>query len=237
MDTKAIKKKIEGSAGFYKDSFLNFDYQLAEFNFRSLQPYFKGDLALELGPAVGQMTKKLLPEFKKLHILEGSKELLDGIPSHNNLVKHHALFEEFEPADKYDTIVMGHVLEHIKDPVEVCKRIRTWLKKDGVLLVSVPNALSIHRLAAKEMGMLSSEYELNARDHELGHYRVYDMDLLQGDLKNAGFTIHDSGGVFFKPVSNGQIEANWGPEMIEGFFQLGKQFPRNCADIFVVCRV
>ena len=52
----------------------------------------------------------------------------------------------------------------------------------------------------------------NARDHELGHYRVYDIDLLKSHLSEAGFKIKDSGGVFFKPVSNGQIEKNWNPE-------------------------
>jgi hypothetical protein len=60
------------------------------------------------------------------------------------------------------------------------------------------------------------------------------MDLLKTDLLNAGFKIKESGGIFLKPFSNGQIDASWTPEMIEGFYKAGKYFPENCAEIFVV---
>lgn len=232
---KNLKQKVHESASFYKDSFLNFDFQLAELNFRSFKPYFKGKNALELGPAIGQMTKKIVTEFESVDLLEGVKELLDEIPEYPNVVKHHSMFEDFVTDKKYDTIIMGHVLEHIYNPIEVCTDIFKWLADDGVFIVSVPNAKSIHRLAAKEMQLIKSEYELNQRDHDLGHYRVYDMELLKADLIAAGFKIKDSGGIFFKPLSNGQIEENWTQEMIEGFYQLGKQFPEYCAEIFVIC--
>ena len=230
-----LKQKIDDSANFYKDSFLNFDFKLGEYNFRTFKPYLKGNLGLELGPASGYMTKELVKEFKTLHLVEGSKELLAEIPSYKNVVKYHSLFEEFSTEYKYDTIIMGHVLEHIVNPVEVCARIYDWLTDEGVFLVSVPNAKSIHRMVAKEMGILKSEYELSARDHKLGHYRVYDMDLLKLHLTDAGFKIKESGGIFLKPLTNSQIEKNWDAEMIEGFYKAGKYFPEHCAEIFVVC--
>jgi 2-polyprenyl-3-methyl-5-hydroxy-6-metoxy-1,4-benzoquinol methylase len=230
-----IQDKVDKSSAFYKNTILNFDLQLAALNFRSFKPFFKGKTALELGPASGYMTKELVKEFEVLHIVEGSKELLSEIPEYSNVSKHHSLFEDFETDTKYDTIIMGHVLEHVYDPVNICSRIYRWLADEGVLLVSVPNAKSVHRLVAVEMGLLKNEYELNARDHELGHYRVYDMDLLKSDLIDAGFKIKESGGVFFKPLSNSQIEKNWSAEMIEGFYKLGNSFPEHCAEIFIVC--
>jgi 2-polyprenyl-3-methyl-5-hydroxy-6-metoxy-1,4-benzoquinol methylase len=130
---------------------------------------------------------------------------------------------------------MSHVLEHISDPVYILRKIIGWLKPGAVLLVSVPNAKSIHRLVAVQMGLLSSEYELNSRDLELGHYRVYDKKQLLEHAKEAGFSILESGGYFLKPVSNGQIENNWNQEMIDGFYKVGKYFQDNCAEIFVVC--
>ena len=45
------------------------------------------------------------------------------------------------------------------------------------------------------------------------------------------------GGVFFKPLSNGQIQENWTEEMIQGFFELGKDFPEYAADIYAVCKI
>lgn len=230
-----IKKRVEESASFYTESFLDFDLQLAKFNLRTFLPHLKGEIGLELGPALGFMTGELAQHFTELHIVEGAKELLDKIPNYSNVTRHHSLFEEFSPSVTFDTIVMGHVLEHISDPVGICRRIFRWLNNDGVFLVSVPNAKSLHRLVAKEMGLLKSEYELNERDHQLGHYRVYDLDLLVADLRSAGFTIASTGGIFLKPLSNGQIEDSWTDEMIEGFFNVGKQFPDYCAEIYAVC--
>jgi trans-aconitate methyltransferase len=230
-----IKQKVEDAAAFYNQSILNFDYQLAEFNFLSLKPFFKGSLALELGPASGYMTKLLVNEFDKLHIVEGSESLLKQIPEYPNVKKFHSLFENFETKDRYDTIIMSHVLEHIEDPVTVLKKIYNWLDANGTFLVSVPNAKSIHRMVAVEMGLLTSIYELNSRDHELGHYRVYDLDILKDHLTTVGFKVKETGGVFLKPLSNGQIEKNWGPEMINGFYKVGKYFQEYCAEIFVVC--
>lgn len=230
-----LQQKVQDSAGFYGNSFLGFDYRLAEFNFLSLKPFFKGNSALELGPASGYMTKFLVNEFEKLHIVEGAKSLLDQIPEYPNVRKFHSYFEEFKTDEKYSTVIMSHVLEHIQDPVLVLKRIYNWLEDDGVFLVSVPNAKSIHRMVAVEMGLLSSVYELNERDEELGHYRVYDLNILKSHLTEAGFNLVESGGVFLKPVSNGQIENSWSPEMIEGFYKAGRLFPEHCAEIFVVC--
>lgn len=232
-----ISERIDRSANFYNQSFLKVDYQLADFGFRTLKPFFKGKLALELGPASGYMTKSLVTEFDELHIVEGAKNLLDQIPDYPNMVKRHSLFEEYETGVRYDTIVMSHVLEHICDPQQVLTRIHGWLKDDGVFLVSVPNAKSLHRLVAVEMGLLANEYQLNQRDKDLGHYRVYDLDSLRKDLSDAGFNIQHSGGYFLKPLSNGQIEQNWSQQMIDGFYKVGMQFQENCAEIFVVCSI
>lgn len=230
-----IKQKVDNAASFYTQSYLGLDYQLADYSYQTLKPFFKGSVALEMGPAVGHMTKKLVNDFATLHLIEGSEALLKSIPDYPNVTKYHSLFEEFTNSIQYDTIIMGHVLEHIEQPVPLLKRIHSWLKPDGIFLVAVPNAKSIHRTVAVEMGLLSNEYELNARDHELGHFRVYDTELLLAHLAEAGFSIQQSGGYFLKPLSNGQIEKNWTPEMIQGFYKAGKHFPTLCAEIYAVC--
>lgn len=230
-----IRDNVDRSSEFYSRSILKFDYQLADYNYASLKPFFKGNLALEIGPASGYMTKHLVNDFKSIHLLEGSRTLINEIPNYANSKKYNALIEEHETSFKYDTIIMGHVLEHIADPIFALRRIHNWLADEGVFLVSVPNAKSIHRLVAVEMGLLSSIYDLNQRDIELGHYRVYDMDSLKSDIQNSGFKIRDTGGIFFKPLSNGQIESNWSEAMIDGFYKVGKMFQEYCAEIFVVC--
>ncbi|HEX8546723.1 MAG TPA: class I SAM-dependent methyltransferase [Cytophagaceae bacterium] len=231
-----IQNKVDQSAEFYNQSFLSFDFKLAEFGFDTLKSYFKGEIALELGPASGYMTGLLAKEFKTLHIVEGSKVLLDQIPEYENVKKHCSLFEEFKTDIKFDTIVMSHVLEHISEPVSVLKQIREWLKDDGVFLVAVPNAKSLHRTVAVEMGLLSDEHQLNQRDHDLGHYRVYDLPMLRSHLEEASFIIKKMGGYFLKPLTNSQIDKHWDDAMIQGFYEAGKKFPEICAEIFAVVK-
>lgn len=230
-----ILKKVEDSSGFYTNNFIDFDFLLANYGYETLSKFFRGKNALELGPASGYMTKQLQKDFLSLDIVEGSLNLLNQIQEYPNVYKYHSLFENFDSEKKYDTIIMSHVLEHINDPLLVLKKIYNWLDADGVFIVAVPNAKSLHRMAAVEMGLLESVYQLNERDHQLGHYRVYDTDLLLKDLKHAGFRIETNGGYFLKPVSNGQIEEHWSQEMKDGFYKLGKQFQENCAEIYAIC--
>lgn len=232
-----LQKQIHDSANFYKDQFIGFDYKLADYNFKTLKTYFKGLTALELGPASGYMTKSLVNEFEQLDIVEGSEMLLNEIPEYPNVKKYLSYFEEFETKKKYDSIIMSHVLEHIKDPILVLRKISNWLKPDGVFLISVPNARSIHRMVAVEMGLLANVNDLNQRDKDLGHYRVYDSNLLKLHVEDSGFEIIDSGGIFLKPLSNFQIENNWTKEMMDGFYEIGKKFPENCAEIFIACKI
>lgn len=42
--------------------------------------------------------------------------------------------------EKFDVIIMRHVLEHFLEPGEILKKVRSVLKPDGILYVAVPNA-------------------------------------------------------------------------------------------------
>src|SRR6201999_2092727 len=114
--------------------------------------------------------------------------------------KVNSLFETFRPEGTFDAIIMEHVLEHVEDPVAILRLATPWLAPDGVIVVGVPNADSFHRLAAVKMGLLADVHELNARDHEVGHRRVYDWDGLRADIAAAGLAVaHMDGGVFKAP--------------------------------------
>jgi len=161
---------------------------------------------------------------------------LSKIPNSDNLTKIHCLFEEFEPEQPFDTIILEHVLEHVDDPVGLLMRVKEWLAHDGKLFLGVPNGNSIHRLVAVKMEMLENSCQLNSRDHALGHRRVYTPETFREDIERSGLNILEMGGVYFKPLSNGQIQDNWTEEMIEGFFKLGKDFPDIAAEIYTVCQ-
>lgn len=230
----SMGNNIDSGAKWYSESQLDIDRQLVRFRYNSIRKFFTGKTCLELGPADGVMTRLLVNDFENLDVVDGSQKLLDLIPDSDNLTKYCSMFESFTPVNQYDTIIMEHVLEHIELPGKVLSKVYGWLSERGILIVGVPNARSLHRLAAVKMGLLQSEYTLNERDLALGHFRVYDIESLRQELTDSGFRILDKGGVFLKTVSNLQIQNDWTQKMIDGFYELGKDFQDIAAEIFVV---
>lgn len=230
------QKRVAKLSQWYLDEQLDFDKRLIRYRYETIKPKFKGRSCLELGPAEGQMTQFLINDFENLTVVEGSLELLKKIPDAGNLVKVHSLFENFKPDKLFDTVILEHVLEHVDDPIALLTLAKQFLAPGGLLFVGVPNANSIHRLAAVKMGLLTHPKQLNSRDIALGHRRVYSSNSFREDIEKSGLIIIELGGIFFKPLSNSQIQDNWDDDMIEGFFQLGKDFPELSAELFAVCK-
>jgi 2-polyprenyl-3-methyl-5-hydroxy-6-metoxy-1,4-benzoquinol methylase len=230
------KTRVEDASSWYLQEQLDFDKRLIGFRYKTLRPHLRGPMGLELGPAEGQMTQFLINDFESLTVVDGAPALLERIPNYPNIIKVHSLFEEFRPQVKYDTIILEHILEHVDQPIALLERTLQWLAPRGRLLLGVPNGDSIHRLAATKMGMLKHRCELNPRDLAQGHRRVYTRETFTSDLEAAGLEVLELGGVFLKPLSNKQIQDTWTEAMIEGFYELGKDFPENAADIYAVCQ-
>lgn len=224
---------LEKNAKVY-DSETQFSKIFIEKIFEEYKGYFSGDECLELGLGNGYMTKKLIKVFKHVTVVDGSKTLLSKIDDQNNLKKVCSMFEDYETNDKYDTIIMNHILEHLENPVTILRRAKEWMSNNSNILIGVPNAKSFHRLAGVKLGLLKTEYDLNERDHALGHKRVYDFDLLLKHLDEAGLKVKKEGGVFLKFLTNKQIDNYLSPSIIDAYFKISPQFYHNAALIYVV---
>jgi len=53
--------------------------------------------------------------------------------------------ESFKTQKSFDVITLWHVLEHLKNPIPVLKKIYKLLRKNGLLVIEVPNGGSLHR--------------------------------------------------------------------------------------------
>ena len=73
----------------------------------------------------------------------------------------------------YDLILMADVIEHVKQPKQLLKNLKKFLKKDGRILVTVP----------------AYQFLFSKKDKVLGHYRRYDKKRLKKELK--GFKIEN----------------------------------------------
>ncbi|PIR66431.1 MAG: hypothetical protein COU51_04075 [Parcubacteria group bacterium CG10_big_fil_rev_8_21_14_0_10_36_14] len=92
---------------------------------------------------------------------------------------YHGTFEEFydkeRGAEKFDIILMHHVFEHFSEPVQILKKISTFLNLNGFLYIEVPNILNFERRVRHFF--------------DFWHYYNYSPATLSRVLKNGGFKI------------------------------------------------
>jgi 2-polyprenyl-3-methyl-5-hydroxy-6-metoxy-1,4-benzoquinol methylase len=207
-----------------------------KYSFKIAQRHMVGDSILEMGPAEGVMTELLAASGKKLTLVEGSGLFCDSLRRRfPDATTINALFEEFQSNELFDNIILGHVLEHVEDAVDILSHAKQWLKPGtGRLFAAVPNAPSLHRQAAVIMGILREEDTLNEMDLHHGHRRVFNPETFRNAFARAGLKIEIFGGYWMKPLSNAQIEASWTPEMVEAFMALGERYPDIAGEIYIV---
>jgi 2-polyprenyl-3-methyl-5-hydroxy-6-metoxy-1,4-benzoquinol methylase len=206
-----------------------------KYAFSIIEKFIKEGSILELGPAEGIMTELFALKYHDITVIEGSRKFCDDIEKKFSNVKIiNSLFEDFYTERKYENIILGHVLEHVIDPVSVLSNVKNWLSPNGQIIAAVPNAKSLHRQAAVIMNLLKTEYELSELDKHHGHRRVYDPESFKKDFELAGLKVRYFGGYWLKSLSNKQIEKNWNDDMINAFMKLGEKYPEVAGNIYVV---
>ncbi len=208
---------------------------MVEYSFEIFRRHMKPGPTLEMGPAEGVMTRHLARLCPDLTVVEASRRFCADLKARHPSVKIvPSLFEDYAPSGKFTNIILGHVLEHVEDPVSILARAGAWLADDGCILAAVPNARSLHRQAGVLLGQLPVENALNEADRRHGHRRVYDPESFRHEFNAAGLNIRVFGGYWLKPVSNDQIQESWSPELLHAFMQLGERYPDIAAEIYVV---
>jgi 2-polyprenyl-3-methyl-5-hydroxy-6-metoxy-1,4-benzoquinol methylase len=214
-----------------------FNARLIDFRFDAMRPFLEGRAScVELGSSDGRMTERLATLFPHdLTAVDGTAAYVEEVKRRlPHIQAVHSLFEEYAPGRTFDAAVLGHVLEHVADPPAILRATRDLLEPRGIVIVTVPNADSIHREVGVAMGMLSTTTELNEADHRIGHRRVYTRESLLADVTASGLEATHVGGVFLKPLSNGQVEEQWDEPLIQAFYEVGKLHPELCAELMVV---
>jgi 2-polyprenyl-3-methyl-5-hydroxy-6-metoxy-1,4-benzoquinol methylase len=211
--------------------------KLIDWRYEELSRYFRGRSCLELGAADGRSLAVLLERFDEVVAVDGSAKLLDELRrtiSSPKLTTVASMFEDLALERRFDTVMLGHILEHVDDPQRVIAVARRHLAPGGVLVADVPNAHSIHRHVGVKLGLLGKVTDLNEADVRIGHQRVYTPDRFRTEFDNAGLRVVAEGGFFMKPLSNAQMEQLLTPEQLRAFFDVGREFPKLAAEIYIV---
>jgi len=223
-----------------------FDFDVMHpFMLRSFEPFFRQGKLLELGSFKGAFTRRLAEHFDDITCVEASsaaiQEARQRLDDRAGVKIIQSLFETASLPDRYDNIVLTHVLEHIDDPVALLKRVKDeWLTDRGRLFLVCPNANAPSRQIAVKMGLITHNAAVTPAEAEHGHRRTYSIDTLEADVTAAGLKVVHRTGIFFKALANFQFDKLLAAgivdgEYLEGCYRLGQHYPDLCASIFLLC--
>lgn len=191
--------------------------------------------ALEVGCGGGYSTSQLIHYFDDLEVVEPSRKNLELMRARagRDLVTHNVLLEDFHTDRRFDNIMYLNVIEHVEHPVDDLTRLARLLSDKGLIYITAPNCMSLNRRAGHAMGLLSSYDQLAPKDYELGHRRLYTVEMMAAHIEEAGLHLTAMKGVYLKPLSEKQMIA-LGDAAVRAFYALGEDVPQYCANIFAV---
>jgi SAM-dependent methyltransferase len=222
----------------------NFDFDVMhKYMMRAFEPFLRDGSMLELGSFKGDFTRRLVGRYPDLHCVEASGEALAAaravLPP--SVTLHEGMFETITLPQRYDNIVLTHVLEHLDDPVGVLARINNeWLADTGRLFLVCPNANAPSRQIAVNMGLISHNAAITPAEAAHGHRITYSLDTLERDARASGLRIVHRSGIFFKALANFQWDRLLDTDIIseqylDGCYALGHKYPDLCSSIFLMC--
>lgn len=138
----------------------------------------------------------------------------------------------------HDCILLSGLLHEIDDCGQLLDATRRLCGADTRVHVNVPNARSLHRLLAQEMGLIPSLHVISDRQRQLQQHHTFDLDSLQQLCTAHGFAVLDSGSYFIKPFTHQQMAQLQGigllsPSLLDGLFRLERHLPGLGSEIYV----
>ncbi|HEY6805802.1 MAG TPA: methyltransferase domain-containing protein [Pyrinomonadaceae bacterium] len=199
----------EAGHRYYYTSGQEFDDVNKQMVIEEIRRFIQPGHMLELGYINNIWTNALLAAGGTVDILEAASNHVEkaraDFGDNANVTVHHTLFEDFEPAYKYDTILMSGVIKHLPDDVGFLRHAKEWLKPDGVVIGCTQNSRSFHRRLGTYMGLESRPDAANQRDKEVFNLHQYDRYSWRALFIEAGYEVETVQGVFLKILSTEQM--------------------------------
>lgn len=240
MTTRDYNKEFQDNA--HRSYFYDFDARLRGYMLDTFAPWLIDGPALEMGCFEGAFTALFAERFNDLTVIEAASDLIEVTRKRVDAPIQFicSTFEQAQVEPRYSNIFLIHTLEHLDDRRGVLERVRSWLAPGGRLFIAVPNANAPSRQIAVKMGLIEHNSAVTEGERLHGHRVTYSLDTLEQEVRGAGWTVRQRGGVFFKPLANFQLDKALQSQLIDDRFMdacqaLGMVYPDLCASVYVVC--
>ncbi|TAM65989.1 methyltransferase domain-containing protein [Mycobacterium sp.] len=180
---------------------------------------------VEPSPEFSCLARALAETREEVVVVEGFLEQVPG---------------ELRPGG-FDFIVLSGVLHEVDEPQELLQALRPHCHAGSVVHVNVPNARSLHRLLAVEMGLIDSPFELSSTQKQMQQRSTFDLESLAELLRQEGFHVESTGSYFIKPFTHAQMQELCDTGLLteahlEGLFRLSERMPGFGSEIYINAR-
>lgn len=216
---------------------VGFENVLLKYKIQSIKPHLKGKRLFDVGCGLGFLCREFADNFDEVVGIDGSPEKINRANQINalpNVTYTQTMFEDFNPQNKFDTILVTNVLEHVENAIAFLESLKDMLSLSGRIIITVPNATGLHKRIGKHLGLISDYYILTNADLEKGHQRLYDIEKLIHDLNAASLRVSLIEGILLKPLSHSQMES-WDLKICDALYEIGKELPDYCSSLMAVC--
>ena len=228
-------KELDNIYTFYSEE-VGFEKVMLKYKMQSIMPHLRGKTLLDVGCGVGFLCNAFADFFETVVGIDGSpKKVIKAKQNnaHPNVTYICTMSENFKPERHFDTIIATNVLEHVEDPVAFLKQLKGMLSSRGRIIITVPNALGLHKRIGKYLGLIQDFYTLTPEDLKKGHRRIYDKQKLINDLIAVSLHVSLIDGILLKPLSHRQMES-WDIKVSDALYEIGKELPDYCSSLLAV---
>jgi 2-polyprenyl-3-methyl-5-hydroxy-6-metoxy-1,4-benzoquinol methylase len=241
-----------------KQQIEHYEAAYTESDFEVLQAQYRKRLLLEL---LNQYQPKHLlevgcgwdtianswSEFETLTIVEPGPKFAQQARQDISKFAHAQVMESFiedacaQLKPQFDLILLSSLLHEVPDVSAILNHVKSLCSKDTLVHINVPNAKSLHRLLAVEMGLMSSVYESSELQKKFKQPRIFDLESLRSLVTSLGFEVVSEGSFFIKPFTHSQMNTLMtqqflNMQMLDGLWGLAKCLPEYGSEIYINIR-
>jgi len=151
-----------------------------------------GKKVLEIGPGSGHLTEALAKRNCQVTCIEIDEKLTSIARSFCQRMivadVERVNLEDAFPGERFDVILLGDVLEHLKHPEMILLKLRDYLQPAGYLVMSLPNVAH----ASVRLALLNGDFNYSEEGIiDRTHLRFFTLATIVALSREAGYKIRE----------------------------------------------